>query len=59
MSPMKKGTKLTDNPKNTMLRVRLDDDTVKKLEALSENKKISKSEVVRTGIEEQYKKMKK
>lgn len=58
MSPIKKGTKLTNKPKNTMLRVRLDDDTVNKLDFITYNKKISKSEAVRIGINEQYKKLK-
>lgn len=39
MSPIKKGTKLTNKPKNTMLRVRLDDDTVNKLDFITYNKK--------------------
>lgn len=59
MSPIKKGTKLTDKPKNTMLRVRIDDETVNKLDFISNAKNISKSEIVRIGIDEQYKKIKK
>lgn len=59
MSPIKKGTKLTDKPKNTMLRVRIDDETVNKLDFISNTKNISKSEIVRIGIDEQYKKIKK
>ena len=56
---MKKGTKLTDNPKEYMLRVRMDNVTSEKLEYLAEKLKLSKSEVVRIGIEEQYQKIKK
>ena len=48
-----------DNPKDYMLRVRMDSETSEKLEFLSEKMKISKSEVVRKGIEEQYRNMKK
>lgn len=59
MSPLAKGSKLTDKPKDTMLRVRIDKETVEKLEFVSENLGISKSEVVRKGIDEQYKKCKK
>ena len=59
MSPLQKGSKLTDNPKDTMLRVRLDKDTVNKLNFISEHLKLSKSEVVRNGIDEQYNKLKK
>lgn len=57
MSAMKKGTKLTENPKDYMLRVRMDSDTTKKLDYLSEKFKVSKSEIVRKGIEEQYQKI--
>lgn len=59
MSPLPKGSKLTDKPKDTMLRVRIDKETVKKLDFVSENLGISKSEVVRKGIDEQYRKCKK
>lgn len=59
MSPLQKGSKLTDNPKDTMLRVRIDKDTVNKLNFISEYLKLSKSEVVRNGIDEQYNKLKK
>lgn len=58
MSAMKKGTKLTDKPKDYMLRVRMDSETSEKLEYLAEKMKISKSEVVRKGIEEQYQRTK-
>lgn len=59
MSAMKKGTKLTDNPKDYMLRVRMDSETSEKLIFLSKAMNVSKSEVVRIGIEEQYQKIKK
>lgn len=49
-----KGTKLTDAPKNHTLKFRYDDETEKKLNYLSEKKNISKSEVIRKGIEIQY-----
>lgn len=49
-----KGTKLTDNPKNKMIRVRMDEGTTEKLDYLSETQKTSKSEVIRKGIEIQY-----
>lgn len=54
MSPLKKGTKLTDTPKDTMLRVRIDKETSDQLEAVSEALNLSKSEVVRKGIRDQY-----
>ena len=59
MSAMKKGTKLTDNPKDYMLRVRMDKETVEKLDKICEVESARRSEVVRNGIEEQYQKLKK
>lgn len=59
MSPIKKGTKLTDTPKDTMFRVRMDKETIEKMEFVSNKLGISKSEVVRNGIDEQYQKIKK
>lgn len=53
-----KGTKLTDNPKNHTLKFRYDDETSEKLEYLAKIKGITKSEVVRKGIEIQYEKEK-
>ena len=58
MSPLKKGSKLTDKPKDTMLRVRLDKEMVERLDYVSETLGISKSEVVRKGIQEQYENIK-
>lgn len=59
MSAMKKGTKLTDKPKDYMLRVRLDSETVDKLDAVCKETNTSRSEAVRNGIEQQYQKIKK
>lgn len=56
---IKKGTKLTDTPKNKVLRIRIDDDTNSKLEAVCDQSKMSKSDVVRKGIEMQYAETKK
>lgn len=58
MSP-RTGRPKSDNSKGTMLRVRIDDETVNKLEITSKELGISKSEVVRNGIENEYKKVKK
>lgn len=49
-----KGTKLTDNPKNTTFKVRLDEETSKRLEAVSSATKVSKAEVIRKGIDIQF-----
>lgn len=59
MSPLKKGQKLTDNPKGTLIHFRADNDIVEKLEYTAKKMSVSKSEVIRKGIEEQYAKIKK
>lgn len=59
MAAMRKGTKLTDKPKDYMLRVRMDEETLSKLDEVCENKRCTRSDVVRKGIEEQYQKTKK
>lgn len=59
MTAMKKGTKLTDTPKDYMLRVRLDAETVEKLDAICQKQNINRSEAVRNGINKQYQEIKK
>lgn len=59
MAAMEKGTKLTDNPKDFMLRVRLDKQTLEKLDSVCLEENTSRSDVVRKGIDEQYQKIKK
>ena len=49
-----KGTKLTDNPKSKMLRIRIDKSTEQKINVLCEAKGKSMSEVVREGIDKLY-----
>lgn len=49
-----KGTKLTDNPKNLTFKIRLDENTAKKLERISIETQSSKAEVIRKGIEFQF-----
>ncbi len=56
---IKKGTKLTDKPKNNMLRVRVDEETLAKLDTVCDKTKKSRSEIIRNGIEEQYERAKK
>lgn len=53
MSP-RTGRPKSDNSKDVMFRVRLDKDMVEKLEKASENLDITKSDVVRNGIESEY-----
>lgn len=54
MSAMKKGTKLTNKPKDYMLRVRIDKDTLCKLDEVCKNENSTRSAIVRKGIEIQY-----
>lgn len=53
-----KGTKLTETPKKHTLNFRYDDETAEKLEYVAKKCNITKSEVVRSGIEIQYNKEK-
>ena len=53
MSP-KLGQKLTDNPKDSVIRARVDSETVKKLDYLVKESGSNRSEVIRKGINIQY-----
>lgn len=53
------GQKLTDNPKDKMIRVRMDEDTVQKLDYLVKESNSDRSKVIRNGIEIQYESVKK
>jgi predicted transcriptional regulator len=50
MSP-KTGRPKSENPKDTMLRVRLDEEYCRKLDKCAESLNMSKSEIVRKGID--------
>lgn len=54
MAALKKGTKLTDTPKDYMLRVRMDADTVNKLDTVCKRENLTRSEIVRKGIDYLY-----
>lgn len=58
MSP-KMGQKLTDNPKNKRVEIRMDEETVKKLDCLANEQNSDRSKIVRQGIEIQYNQRKK
>ncbi len=53
MSP-KIGQKLTDKPKDTTVRARMDVETVKKLDCLVSEQNSDRSKIIRRGIEIQY-----
>lgn len=49
-----KGTKLTDNPKSTTVKARIDNDTLEKLDYLVSEQNSNRSEIIRKGIDIQY-----
>lgn len=51
---IKKGTKLTDTPKDILYQIRVDEKTDSKVKTICEKEKISKSEVIRQGIDLKY-----
>lgn len=53
MSP-RMGQKLTDNPKDKLIQVRMDKETVEKLDCLVAEQNSDRSKVIRQGIEIQY-----
>lgn len=55
----KKGRPFSENPKDFMLRVRLDQETLSQLDECCEITGKSRSEVVRAGIQEQNAQLKK
>lgn len=57
MSP-KMGQKLTDNPKSKLIQVRVDANTLEKLDCLVAEQNSDRSKIVRQGIEIQYNKRK-
>lgn len=55
----KKGRPVSEYPKDYMLRVRMDEQTLQQLDECCEAENLSRSEVVRKGIQEQHSKLKK
>lgn len=55
----KKGRPVSENPKDYTLRVRMDEQTLQQLDECCEAENLSRSEVVRKGIQEQHSKLKK
>lgn len=55
----KKGRPVSENPKDYMLRVRMDEQTLQQLDECCDVENLSRSEIVRKGIQEQYSKLKK
>lgn len=51
---IKKGTKLTSTPKDILYQIRVDKETDKKVKTICEKEGISKSELIRQGIEIKY-----
>lgn len=55
----KRGRPASESPKDYMLRVRMDQQTLQQLDQCCEAEGMSRSEVVRKGIQEQYSQIKK
>ena len=53
MSPVK-GQKIKDDPINKLIHLRVNNETIEKLEYVSEKTGKNKSEVIRDGIDMQY-----
>ena len=53
------GRPLSENPKDFMLRVRLDKETLEQLDECCKAQQLSRSEIVRNGIKEQHGRIKK
>lgn len=51
MEPKKTGRPKAENPKNNIIRVRLDDQTTERLDGYCEEHETSRAEAVRQGIE--------
>ncbi|WP_303997111.1 ribbon-helix-helix protein, CopG family [Megamonas hypermegale] len=49
----------TTSPKNTMIRVRMDDETIKKMDSCAKKLNTTRSEIIRNSIVEFYQKMNK
>ena len=50
----KMGQKLTDNPKDKLIQIRMDKETVDKLDYLVTEQNSDRSKIIRKGIEIQY-----
>ena len=48
---IRKGTKLTDTPKSILYQIRVDEETDDKVKIVCEKENISKSELIRRGID--------
>lgn len=55
----KKMGRPTNNPKNTSIKFKADDDTVQKLKECSEKMEVSQAEVLRRGVHKVYDDLKK
>lgn len=53
------GQKLTDKPKDITVKVRMDKETVEKLDEICKLENKNRSEIVREGIEQKYQQSKK
>ncbi|MNJ81351.1 Ribbon-helix-helix protein, copG family [compost metagenome] len=54
MSSKKMGRPLSDNPKSETIKVRVNQELLSKLDELAEKLKMTRSDIVRQGIEKMY-----
>jgi predicted transcriptional regulator len=54
MPSKKLGRPLSDNPKNELIKIRVDQDFLNKLDACAEKLNTTRSDIVRKGIEKIY-----
>ncbi|MFM9278147.1 ribbon-helix-helix protein, CopG family [Paenibacillus jiagnxiensis] len=54
MSSKKMGRPLSDNPKSETIKIRVDQETMSKLNASAEKLNTTRSDIVRKGIEKVY-----
>ena len=55
----RRGHPASENPKDFMLRVRLDKETLEQLDKCCEAEQLSRSEIVRKGLKDQHDRIKK
>lgn len=55
---IKKGTKLTSTPKSILYQIRVDEETDQKVRAICEKEGITRSELIRQGINIKYQSIK-
>lgn len=58
MAGLRKGTKLVANPKNRTIQVRMDEETIRKMDECCEKSGLNRSELIRESIHDKHKSLK-